>query len=161
MSFVSITNNTKAPIHLPAVSKEAPVTDAQGKVVKDDRGRTVVETVWSHTGVTLVPGRNNVPTEYLDHISSLPKNHGLRKALNDLTGDNTDAGARVAIASPEENAAELAKPEGVPAPLSLKELSEERALSYIKLTDDPVALKRWSRDPRKAVSTAAKERIKL
>jgi hypothetical protein len=112
-------------------------------------------------GHKLVPGANNVPTEYVTALKSFKVPYrgsdgkrGTRNLFDDLGYPSKASGGKaqvVVLGSVAEDA-----PEGPPAPFDLAEYKEELALKLVEVTTDKEALKRWSKDQRTAVATAAK-----
>lgn len=116
-------------------------------------------------GHRLIPGVNVVPTEYLKALrpfkvpfKGTDGKQGSRTLFEDLAQPSkaSNGKAQVAILG---NIAEDAE-QGPPPPFDLSEYKEELAVKLVELTADKDALKRWSKDPRQSVATAAKLKIR-
>lgn len=96
------------------------------------------------TSMRLVPGGNNVPTEYMETVKSNP-----------AVSMYLDLGW-IELAS----AKELSKPEGVEAPRSLREYSLKASEAFVEIETSKKVLKTWAaNDSRQEIKDAVSKRM--
>ena len=125
-------------------------------------------------GVRLIPGLNTVPKLFMDEFNehsalteSKPNKPGVlrypgREVLADLqkvvqfyTAEGPRTGPRVTLYTDDQAGRE----DGPMPPQDLRGMKEEAAIATVRVTSDKAALKRWSKDTRSAVASAATAKL--
>ena len=125
-------------------------------------------------GVRLIPGLNTVPKLFMDEFNEhtamtekTPVKESVvrfpgREVLADLqkvvsyhTAEGPRTGPRVTVYTDDQAGRE----DGPMPPQDLRGLKEEAAIATIRVTSDKAALKRWTKDTRAAVSSAANAKL--
>jgi hypothetical protein len=116
-------------------------------------------------GHRLIPGANNVATKYLESLKSfkVPARNPDGSRSKESLFDSLARASKASLGKPQVQVLGSIKedaPEGPPPPFDLSEYKEELALMLIQHTSEKEALKRWSKDPRPDVATAATTKLR-
>jgi hypothetical protein len=126
------------------------------------------------SGLRLIPGLNTVPKLFMDEFQehsamteATPVRasvlrypgrevlEGLQAVVSYHTAEGPRTGPRITIYTDDQ----VGREDGPIPPQDLKGIKEEAAIATIRVTSDKAALKRWSKDNRSAVASAAMAKL--